>query len=263
MSRTLARWLVGALAALAVVLVPSGAWAEDPSIAHVESTGEGLRVLVSVPAGTEVDLSGVTGTLDGASLEATAEHVGADTSVRRTTVLAMDTSDSMARNGRFDAAKAAALTFLDSVPSDVAVGIVTFDGDVSTALEPTTDRNAAEAVVNGLELSRGTLLYDGILASVALGGEDGQRSVLVLSDGADTGRATSLDDVTAAIADSATLVDVVALDQRGPAKAAAALEELAAAGQGQVIVASGDFCGGVAAVRRRSAALRRADCRRG
>jgi tight adherence protein B len=64
--------------------------------------------------------------------------------------------------------------------------------------------------------------------------------VLVLSDGADTGRATRLADVTAAIDETATLVDVVSLDRKGPARAAAALEDLAAAGQGRVIVASGD-----------------------
>ena len=61
----------------------------------------------------------------------------------------MDTSDSMLRNGRFEAAKAAALAFLDHVPADVEVGIVTFDGQVATALEPTTDRAAAENVVRG------------------------------------------------------------------------------------------------------------------
>ncbi|UMG92059.1 type II secretion system F family protein [Nocardioides sp. TF02-7] len=230
--RLAAAVLAGLVSVLVVLLLPSAAWAEDPTIAHVESTGEGLRVLVSVPAGAEVDLDGVTATLDGDDLDATAEHAGTDTSVQRTTILAIDTSDSMARRGRFDAAKAAALTFLATVPADVAVGIVTFDGGVTTALDPTTDRGAAEVVVEGLTLDRGTLLYDGLLASLDLAGDDGQRTVLVLSDGADTGDVTALDDVTAAIEDAAALVDVVSLDERGPRRAAAALEELADAGQG-------------------------------
>ena len=71
-------------------------------------------------------------------------------------------------------------------------------------------------------------------------GEDGQRSVLVLSDGADTGKATDITDVTTAIEETATLVDVVSLDQENKPKAAAALSELAAAGQGQVIESTGD-----------------------
>ena len=51
--------------------------------------------------------------------------------IRRTAVLAIDTSNSMAGE-RFEAAKAAASTFLDTVPDDVYVGIVTFDSDVET-----------------------------------------------------------------------------------------------------------------------------------
>ncbi|WP_322936582.1 type II secretion system F family protein [Nocardioides bizhenqiangii] len=240
------RYLLAVLAALAaivvVVLAPSTAWGADdePSIAHVETTDDGLRVLVSVPPDADVDLGGVTGTLDGDKLSTTATSTGTDATVQRTTVLAMDTSDSMARNGRFEAAKDAALTFLESVPADVEVGIVTFDGEVSTALEPTTDRAAAETVVAGLELSKGTLLYDGILAAVDLAGESGQRSVLVLSDGADTGKVTSISDVTSSIEATATLVDVVSLDQENNPRASAALSDLAASGQGEVIESTGD-----------------------
>jgi tight adherence protein B len=235
------RYLLAAIAAVVVVLAPSAAWAADdePSIAHVEATDDGLRVLVSVPAGVDVDLTGVTGSLDGAELTATATSAGTDGIVQRTTILAIDTSNSMARNGRFEAAKAAALTFLDSVPDDVAVGIVTFDGAVSTALEPTTDRSSAEDVVTGLALSQGTMLYDGILAAVDLAGADGQRSIVVLSDGADTGD-TALADVTAAIQETSTLVDVVSLDQTNKPKATAALSDLAEAGQGEVIESTGD-----------------------
>ena len=66
------------------------------------------------------------------------------------------------------------------------VGIVTFDAEVTKALAPTTDRDAARAVIESLSLNRSTLLYDGVLSAVDLAGTDGQRSVLVLSDGADT-----------------------------------------------------------------------------
>ena len=233
--------VVALLAAMAVVaFAPSTAWSaeDEPTIDHVEATNDGLRVLVSVPAGSDVDLSGVTGTLNGDGLDTTATSTGTDTTVQRTTVLAIDTSDSMAKNGRFEAAKAAATTFLETVPDDVAVGIVTFDGSVTTALEATTDRASAQSVINGLELSKGTLLYDGILAAVDLAGQDGQRSILVLSDGADTGD-TALAEVTAAIEETATLVDVVSLDQKNKPKAVAALTELATAGQGTVIASDG------------------------
>ncbi len=56
--------------------------------------------------------------------------------MQRTTVLAIDTSDSMAAGGRFEQAKAAAQAFLDSVPGDVRVGLVTFDDDVPSSRSP-------------------------------------------------------------------------------------------------------------------------------
>ena len=54
------------------------------------------------------------------------------------------------------------------------------------AQQPTLDRAASRRLVDGLKLSNGTLLYDGLRQAVALGGKQGQRSVIVLSDGRDT-----------------------------------------------------------------------------
>lgn len=227
--------LLGPLAAL-LLAAPAHA-AEEASIAHVESTGDGLNVLVSLPPGADVKMRRVTATLDGDALEATAEHAGTGAVVQRTAVLAIDTSSSMRKAGRFDAAKEAAATYLDAVPADVAVGIVTFDSDVTEALAPTTDRAAAGAVIDALELSKDTLLFDGVIAAVDAAGSDGQRSVLVLSDGADTGDSTSIDDVTAAITDADVLVDVVSLGQRGDALDV--LAQMTDAGDGDLITATG------------------------
>lgn len=226
------------IALLAALLLPTApASAEDGSIAHVESTGEGLRVLVNVPPGSEVDLTGATVTLDGQALDATAAPAGAASAVKRVTVLAIDTSRSMAREGRFGAAKEAARTYLDTVPDDVEVGIVTFDTEVKVALEPSVDRDAARAVIAGLTLRRDTLLYDGVVAAVNAAGDRGQRTVLVLSDGADTGGAANLADVTSEIASTNTMVEVVSLGQTGAALAP--LRAMTQAGNGRVIESSG------------------------
>ncbi len=235
--RTTAAAAASVLSALLVGLAAGPAHADDASIAHVESNGDGLRILVTVPTDVTVDLDGVTATVDDSDLDATAEPAGAETLVQRTAVLAIDTSSSMAKRGRFDAAKAAADAYLEAVPADVQVGIVTFDDTVETALEPTTDREAAHEVVAGLALHRETLLYDGMSAAIDLAGDEGQRSVLLLSDGADTGTTTTLDDVAAAITEAAVLVDVVSLGQTGDDLAA--VQTLAEAGRGTVVEASG------------------------
>lgn len=228
--RTAARALV-VLAGAGLALAPSAALAADGSITHVETAPGTVRLLVSVPADAEPDLDAVAVTVDGEDAEATAEPAADDTSVERTAVLAIDTSQSM-RGARFDAAKVAAQEFISSVPADVRLGIVTFAGDVTTQLEPTTDRSAAQAVLDGLSLTKQTRLYDGVVQAVAVAGAEGQRSLLVLSDGADTSE-TPIGDATGAIEENDVLTDVVALDQQG--QALDALQQLAAAGEGQVI----------------------------
>lgn len=221
--RLLTATAAGTLLALACASGASAVTAADTTasttstIANVERTDDGLVVSVDVPAGADpVDLDGVTASIDGTSYDATAARIADGTTVvQRTTVIAIDTSNSM-NGARFDAAKAAADEFLDAAPDDVAVGIVTFDNDVQTELAPTTDRDAARAVVDGLSLSQGTHLYDGVVEAVGLTGDQGQRSVLVISDGADTSN-TEIEAAESAIADSlGVVVDVVALEQSGP-----------------------------------------------
>ena len=61
-------WRAGAVLGCALAALPlAAAAADDPgaSIAHVEVAGDQLHVLVSVPAGAEVDLGGVTASVDG------------------------------------------------------------------------------------------------------------------------------------------------------------------------------------------------------
>jgi tight adherence protein B len=128
----------------------------------------------------------------------------------------------------------AADSFLTSVPDDVNIGIVTFDASVRTALAPTTDRAAARDVISKLSLARGTRLYDGVLTAIKESGDDGQRSVLVLSDGGNTNK-TPLTTVTKALGDSEVRLDAVALDQKGAD--IGPLQAMATAGKGAVIPA--------------------------
>ena len=241
MSRAAASALAVALPLL-LGLPGSAARAAEPAddatrITHVQHEDGRVSLLVNVPPDVDVDLSTVTVTVGGEKTDAEAVPADSTSVVRRTAVLAIDTSNSM-RGDRFRAAKSAALVYLDSVPSDVEVGIVTFDSDVSGPLQPTTDRDRARAVVDGLALSRQTRLYDGVLAAVAMAGDEGQRSVLVLSDGADTSD-TDRTTVEAAIEGSGVLTDVVSLEQTGAA-AVDALTRMAESGSGTVITAESE-----------------------
>jgi len=224
---------VGIAGGLALSM-PSYAADGSASIDHAELSGKALQLLVSVPGSAQVDLGSVQVTLDGTTVPATAAAASSSGSVRRTAVLAIDTSDSMAGQ-RLAGAKSAANTFLDKVPANVAVGIVTFDAKVNTRLAPTLDRTAAHDAVNALTLSRGTRLYAGVLQAVAATGGAGQRQVLLLSDGKDTS-SDSATTTAATIKKSGVRVDAVSLLNADSDNAA--LGQLSQAGGGQLIDAA-------------------------
>ena len=174
--------LLTLLTAVIVGATPAYA-ASEGAIDHVETSNGVVRVLYSIPGigqGVEPDLDSLDVTVDGSPVEATAD-LASDSSegVRRTAILAIDVSNSM-RGERFEQAKVAARTFLETAPVDVFVGIVTFAGEVEVVQEPTLDREASIALLDTLTLSSKTRLYDGISQAVRGAGEDGQRSVLVL-----------------------------------------------------------------------------------
>src|SRR5690606_20910264 len=72
---------------------------------------------------------------------------------------------------------------------------------------------------------RGTAVYDGITKGLELAGTEGSRSLLVLSDGADTISDSTLAVVTGAADESGVVVDVVSLAQAARVKELTALAE--------------------------------------
>ena len=244
------RWVAASVLALApVATVVSGAVltpvsAADPAatesatIDHAQPTEDGVRLLVSVPGTGQVDLTGVQVRIGGDATTASAVTAAASSDVARTSILAIDTSDSM-RGARIAAAKQAAKVYLSSVPANVEVGVLTFDDAVHLVVKPGLDRGAARAAVERLTLTRNTALYDGVLGALQAagpGGEQaGQRKILVLSDGKDT-TTTSLTSVTKAIKASGATVDVVSL-QAGD-EANQALGVMATTGKGTVLNAT-------------------------
>ena len=103
---------------------------------------------------------------------------------KATVVLAIDTSLSMEATdvepSRIEAAKSAAVQFLDSVPPTINIGLVSFDGAARVAVEPTTDRNKVRKAIQRLELHQGTAIGEAIFASL-----DAIGSLKTQTDGVD------------------------------------------------------------------------------
>lgn len=232
------RAVIGVLLALLAL----GLWADDRAwaadnitIDHAQPTEGAVRLLVSVPGTDTVDYGAVQATLDGRRVTTAAEPASRSSVVARTSVLAIDTSQSMAGR-RIAEAKKAALAYLAAVPDNVKVGVVSFDRTVKVVVPPGLDRNQARAAIARLTLTLQTALYPGVLKALEAAGpggdQSGQKKVLLLSDGKDT-TGTALSDVLTAITKSGVRVDVVSL-QAGD-ETNQQLTAIAAAGKGRLL----------------------------
>lgn len=97
-----------------------------------------------------------------------------------TVILALDSSLSMRADdlkpSRFEAARAAARTFVEKRALGAQVGIVTFAGNAAIVQLPTENNRELNAAINTLFLQRGTAIGEGIVTSldaIALAGRDG------------------------------------------------------------------------------------------
>jgi tight adherence protein B len=216
---------------LLVLTVPTATAQElDSRITGLQVENAQISVGFSTTVGA-IDLASVELTIDGQPVEAEVAPV-AESDVDRTVVLLMDTSNSM-RGEPITSAKAAALDFIAGVPDEVLIGLVSFNRGATLEQAPTLDHAAVAEAVDSLPLRRQTTLYDGVVLAAETAGGDGFRSVLLLSDGRDTGGAATLEDAVAAVTDSRVAFDAVALGRADTE----ALAQLVNAGNGTLIPA--------------------------
>lgn len=114
-----------------------------------------------------------------------------------TVILVLDASNSMDATdvlpSRLEAAQKAARSFLDEVPPDFRVGLVTFAATPSVLAEPTLDRAPVREALQSLTTERHTVIGDGLSAALDSlqadwrTNEEGPAALLLLTDGEDTG----------------------------------------------------------------------------
>ncbi|MEV1082941.1 VWA domain-containing protein [Streptomyces sp. NPDC050211] len=117
---------------------------------------------------------------------------------RATIMIAFDVSGSMEATDveptRMDAAKRAAVTFVDLLPERFNVGLVPFSGTTTVAVPPTTDRVVLRRAIEQLTPGQATAIGDAVMASrdairtldKEAETEPPPAHVVLLSDGANT-----------------------------------------------------------------------------
>lgn len=121
---------------------------------------------------------------------------------RSTVMLVTDASGSMRATDvqptRIDAARGAALSFLDRVPKQTRVGLIGYSTSPHTVQEPTADRQVVRDALNGLQADGGTATGDALRAALdalkaegdPVQGAPSDRppgAILLLSDGMTSG----------------------------------------------------------------------------
>ncbi|HLM62774.1 MAG TPA: VWA domain-containing protein [Acidimicrobiales bacterium] len=140
---------------------------------------------------------------------------------RATIVLAIDTSLSMeaddVRPNRVEVAQAAALDFVDELPEEINLGLVTFNGVATVPVAPTDDRSVTRTALEDLTLGESTAIGEAIFTALdvieaAPGSGEGETApgrIVLMSDGETTvGRPDA--DAAAAAADAGVPVFTIA-----------------------------------------------------
>jgi len=152
-------------------------------------------------------------------------------------IIVIDTSGSM-RGAAIEAAKAAAVSFLEQLPPEARAAVIGFGATASVAAPLSTDRAASISAVQALDARGETALWDALVLSAdVLDSSDTDRPyVVVLSDGDDTVSVASQDEAVAALRSAGAGLYAVAIES--PDSNQANLSDAVAAVGGQYLTTS-------------------------
>jgi VWFA-related protein len=231
--RTLMRRVLGLAATLALPLVSAfaGGWqsGDRVQITQVDSSAfPRVTVYVSVTdaAGEPamIDPSQIVLTENGSPV--TLEEVMAGGAAEPlTTMLVIDVSGSMLKEGKLEGAEQAALAYVAQMQPGDRIGVLAFNTEVHQVQPITAEKAAVEQAIRDLKAEGDTAMYDAVYEAVGLlEGTQGRKAILVLTDGMDNRSQRTSAEVTTRIGPGGLSISTIGLGD--PAKFGAGLEGL-------------------------------------
>ncbi len=127
-----------------------------------------------------------------------------------TTMLVMDISGSMEKNGKLDAAKEAAKSYVNQIRPGDQAGLMTYDTKVYYVQPITADTAALTTAIDGLQPGSDTAMYNALVeAEKNLESVSGRKSIIVLSDGLDNKSQSTADDVIAGVSSGGLTISTI------------------------------------------------------
>lgn len=135
---------------------------------------------------------------------------GASQTVPVTTMLVVDISGSMDKNGKLAAAKEAAKAYIDQMRPGDQAGLMTYDTKTYYVQPITGDINALVTAIDGLVTGGDTAMYNALVeAEKNLETVSGRKSIIVLTDGLDNKSQSTVDDVIAGVGQSGLTISTI------------------------------------------------------
>jgi len=127
-----------------------------------------------------------------------------------TTMLVVDISGSMDKNGKLAAAKEAAKQYVSQMRPGDQAGLMTYDTKTYYVQPITTDTAALTTAIDGLVTGGDTAMYNALVeAETNLAAVNGRKSIIVLTDGLDNKSQSTTDDVIAGISQTGLTISTI------------------------------------------------------
>ncbi len=175
-----------------------------------------------------VDPSAIQISENGQTMQPTNISGGSEgSSAPLTTMLVMDVSGSMDKNGKIDGAKAAAKAYVDQMRPGDQAGLMIFNTQVNYVQQLTQDHAVLDQAIDSIKTGGDTAMYDALMAAEdALKDVSGRKAIITVTDGLDNRSTHKVGDVIAGVQQNSLSISTIGLGDAS-SKAQVGLDEAA------------------------------------